>query len=176
MINKTIKFMKYCLLFLFIGFHHLLSAQAISLRWGQTLPSTNHVSLRYEHWTNGTINFSLGGFFERSRERQLNYSCYGADLLAEFASSREGFTAGAFGLRYGFGATALIENEPWIYKDWAWSKRISFGLLAEVAGEWFLTDNFTLRAGLQQKALLHSSLGHYRFQGSLGLAWRLNTY
>lgn len=153
-----------------------LPAQAISFRMGESLPATSHVSLRYEHWTNGAINFSLGGFFERSRERQLNYTSYGADLLAEYASNREGFTAGAFGLRYGFGATAGIENEPWLYKDWPWSKRLGYGLLAELNAEWFMTDNFTLRCGMQQKALFQSSLGHYRILGSLGLAWALNTY
>jgi hypothetical protein len=168
--------MKYLFLCFLVATHYAGTAQSISLQLGRSIAPADHISLRYEHWTNNSINFSLGGFFERSRERQLNYSAYGIDLLAEYASNREGFTQGTFGLRYGLGTTVLIENEPWILKDYPWHKRLSYGLMAELAGEWFMTDNFTLRAGLQQKCLFHSALGHFNFLGHLSLAWKLNSY
>lgn len=152
------------------------NAQNVRVQAGQSLLPASHLSLRYEHWTNGTFNLSLGGFYEQSRKNKLHYSCYGLDLLGEYASNREGYSAGPFGLRYGLGATSQIENDPWIYKDWPLSKRFNYGLLAEISGEWFMTDIFTLRAGIQQKILFNPSLGHYRFLLGLGLAWKLNTY
>lgn len=150
------------------------NAQSISLRFGKNLTPSDHVSLRYEHWTNGALNLSLGGFFERSRKNNLNLSVLGAEALAEWAGNREGYAADAFGLRAGAGLSWQVENEPWIYKDWPFKRRSSFGLLGEFGAEWFMTDQFTLRGSLQQKILLNPHLGRYRFLLGLSLAYRLN--
>lgn len=150
------------------------NAQSLSFSAGRSFPSTDHLHVRYEHWTNGKVNLSLGAVYERSHNRLLNYSCYGADLLGEYATNREGYTGGVFGLRYGLGATAMIDSEPWLNKDLSSRKRLSYGLLGELGVEWFMTEHFTLRLGLQQKALFQSAMGHYRFLCALGLAWRLN--
>lgn len=162
-----------CFLLLYV---EVTNAQSLSFRAGQSFPSTAYLSLRYEHWTNGPINLSLGAFYERSRKDLLNHSSFGLDLLAEYASNREGYSNGAFGLRYGFGVTGDLNNDPWVYKDWSFKRRLNYGLLAEGAGEWFMTDNFTLRLGLQQKLLFNPDLGHYRFLAALGLVWRLGDY
>lgn len=168
--------MKSFVLCLLMVLHGTAKAQSISLRLGHAFNPADHISLRYEHWTNGAVNISLGGFYERSRKSMLNYSGYGIELLGEYATNREGYAAGTFGLRYGLGVTAMVDNEPWVYKDWSFTKRLNYGLFGEITGEWFMTDDFTLRSCLQQKALFKGDLGHYRFLASLGLAWRLNTY
>lgn len=151
-----------------------IHAQTLQLRMGHSFIPASHLSLRYEHWTNSAINLSLGGFMERSRKNNLNYSVYGAELLAEFASNREGLSAGAFGWRAGLGGVWQIENDPFVYKDWPFKRRMNYGLAGELSGEWFMTENFTLRASLQQKILFNKELGRYRFMLGLGLAYCLN--
>lgn len=152
------------------------NAQSLSIRYGRVLTPADHLSLRYEHWTNGAINLSLGGFMERSRRNNLNLSSYGGEILGEYASNREGYEAGVFGWRLGAGASWQVDNEPWIYKDWPASKRSSFGAIAELSGEWFMTDNFTLRAFAQQKYLLNQLIGRYRFLLGMCIAIRLNSF
>lgn len=162
-----------CLLFLVST---ILNAQSVSIRYARVLTPADHLSLRYEHWTNGAINLALGGFMERSRKNNLDLSAYGAELQAEYASSRQGYEESVFGYRLGIGGVWQIEHEPWIYKDWSVRQRSSFGLLGELTGEWFLTNNFTLRAFAQQRYLLNQAIGHYRFLMGLGLSYRLSSY
>lgn len=165
--------MKTMMVCLLIGLSTIANSQTLSFRFGRTFTPSDHLSLRYEHWTNGAINLSLGGFMERSRKNNLNLSAYGIDLLAEYATNREGYEAGAFGLRYGLGASWQLENEPWIYKDWPFKRRLNYGLLGELSGEWFMTEHFTLRGSAQQKLLFNKDLGRYRFMLGLALAYRL---
>lgn len=106
----------------------------------------------------------------------MNYSAYGIDLLAEAMSNREGYSAGAFGLGGGLGATGMVENDTLVYKDWSFKKRLNYGLLGEISGEWFMIENLTLRLILQQKILFNADFGRYRFLIGLCLAYRLNSY
>ncbi len=167
--------MKTVVVCLMIMLSALVNGQSLSLRFGRNLTPSDHLSLRYEHWTNGAVNLSLGGFMERSRKSNLNLSAYGVDLLAEYTTNREGYQTGAFGLRYGLGATWQIESEPWIYKDWPFKKRMNYGLFGELSGEWFMTKHFTLRVTTQQKILFNPDLGRYRFLSGLGLVYRLSS-
>lgn len=152
------------------------NAQRVALRGGYSLSSASHLSLRYEHWTNSSINLSLGGFLERSRERLLDYSCYGADLLGEYARDRgEGLPI--FGLRFGLGAIWQVVNEPWLYKDLSFSQRMNYGLLGEANLDCHLSDAFRLNLFGQHKYLLRSSYGpRSRLCFGLGLAYRLSAY
>lgn len=152
------------------------NAQSLGLRAGHSLTPADHLSLRYEHWTNSTVNFALGCFFERNKSRGLNYSCYGLDLLAEYASSRATDSQPLFGWRGGLGATWQLESEPWLYKDIPASKRINYGLAGEGAIECYLSEVFRLSLFASQKYLLRPSLGSTRFCWGLGLTYNFPGY
>lgn len=152
------------------------SSQSIEIRAGRSLIPGDYVALRYQHYTNGAINFSLSAFAERSKKSGLDYTAYGADLMAECASNREGYEAGVFGLRGGIGACWQVESEPWVYRGWPLKKRMSFGLVGEIAGEWFMTSTFSLKAFTQQKILFNPDIGRYRLVFGLGLVYRLSNY
>ena len=105
--------------------------QSIGIRYGHSLTPADHLSLRYEHWTNSMVNLSITAFMEKSRFANLNYSCYGADFLAEYSASRGAEALPVISWKAGAGATWQIEQEPWLYKDLPASKRMSYGLVAE---------------------------------------------
>lgn len=152
------------------------NAQSIGLRLGHTLTPSDHVSLKYEHWTNGVLNFSLAGFFERSRKNALLYSCYGADLLAEYSPLVAGDPLPLLSWRAGLGVTWQLVSEPWVYKGLSPYQRMNYGLSSEASVECNLTDVFRLSLFAQQKYLLRRSLGSTRFCLGLGLAYRFSSY
>ncbi len=152
------------------------NAQSVSLRYAGVLTPADHLSLRYEHGTNGAINLSLGGFYERSRDYFLNYSCYGSDLLAEYSANRNADALPLFGLRFGLGATWQVVSEPWLYKGLSFSERMNYGLLGEANLDCHLSDAFRLNLFGQHKYLLRSLSGGTRFCFGLGLAYHLSSY
>lgn len=152
------------------------NAQWLGVRAGRSLSPADYLSLRYEHWTNGAINLSLGGFFERSRERLLTYSCYGADLLAEYAANRNGDALPLFGLRFGLGSSWQVVDEPWLYKGLSFSERMNYGLLGEATIDCHLSDAFRLSVFGQHKYLFRSLAGRSRTCFGLGLAYHLSSY
>ncbi|SDX02283.1 hypothetical protein SAMN05444410_10860 [Hydrobacter penzbergensis] len=147
------------------------SAQSFGIRLGHSLTPADYLSLRYEHWTNGTINFTLAGFAERSKNHSLNYANYGADLQAEYASSRNSDALPLWGWRAGLGATWQIENDPWVYKDLPGRSRMNYGAVCELSGECFISDAFRLNAFIQQKLLFNTKLGSLRSCFGLGLTY-----
>lgn len=150
--------------------------QSLSIRAARSFLPGDHVSLRYEHWTNSSLNLSGGVFMEKSRKNLLDFSAYGAEVLSEYATNREGFSAGPFGLRAGLGLTWQTENEKWVYSNWTTGKRSGFGVVGEVNGEWFMTEHFSLRLVLQQRWIVNPSIGKYRFLAGIGLVYNLNSY
>ncbi|MES2331159.1 MAG: hypothetical protein V4539_16260 [Bacteroidota bacterium] len=157
-----------CMMMMWSG---LTNAQNIGLRLGHSLTPSDHLSLRYEHWTNSAINFSLAGFYERSKANTLNYSCYGIDLLGEYVANRSSLTDYLFGWRAGFGATVQNENEPWSLKNHSYAGRLNYGCVAEGAFECYLSEAFRLSLFAQQKLLLRSALGSTRVAFGLGLTY-----
>ena len=153
----------------------ITNAQSIGLRLGHSLTPADHLSLRYEHWTNGAINFAGSAFLEKSRSSSLQFSCYGLDLLAEYVANRSSLSDYLFGWRAGFGATIQNESEPWLYKNSSFVQRLNYGLACEGAIECYLSDVFRLSLFAQQKLLLRSSLGTTRFLFGLGLTYNLST-
>ncbi|MES2331317.1 MAG: hypothetical protein V4539_17065 [Bacteroidota bacterium] len=147
------------------------NAQGIGLRLGHSLTPADHLSIRYEHWTNGAINFAGAAFYERSRANSLNYSCYGIDLLGEYIHDRQNLPDHLFGWRSSLGATIQSEADPWVYKDYSLKRTLNYGLVAEGAVECYLTETFRLSLFAQQKLLLRSALGLTRFAFGLGLTY-----
>lgn len=152
------------------------NAQSIGLRYGHSLTPADHLSLRYEHWTNSLVNLSITAFLEKSRFANLNYSCYGADLSAEYSTARGADALPLFSFRGGAGGTWQTKNEPWLYKELSTSKRMNYGLVAEVAVECQLTDVFRLSLFAQQKWLFKSLPGSKRCCFGLGLTYHLSSY
>ncbi len=148
-------------------------SQSIELRGGQSIFPANYVSLRYNHYTNSEVNISGGVFTESSRKNRLHYNVYGADLLGQYASSCDGDDS-KFSYRAGLGATCQLESEPWVYKDMNTGQKINYGLLGELAGEWNMTNVFSLSVFVQQKYLFNKDLGTKHFVFGLGLAYHFD--
>lgn len=152
------------------------NAQSFGLRVGRNLTPADYFSLRYEHWTNGVLNFSLAGFAQRSRSHAMNYSCYGMDLLTEYASSRNRDALPVFGWRAGLGAAFQVEKDPWVNKALSTGYPINYGIVAELSGEWYMTEVFLLSLFAQQKLLMRSSLGSRQACFSIGLNYQFPSY
>ncbi len=151
-------------------------AQNISLQMGKNLWPADHVGLRYEHWTNGGINFSGGLFHQRSHYKRLNYSCFGLDLLGEYISNRNADPLPWFGLRLGAGATWQVQQEPWLFQKLSFRERMNYGLLLEVNLDCNITEHFRLSLFGQQKYFFRKQMGSNAFCFGLGLAYRLSAY
>lgn len=151
----------------------MANAQSISLRAGKTFTPADYLSIRYDHWSNHPIQFSLGSFIERSHHHNLQYAAFGFDLLMSCRTNPDGYRSGAFGYKGSVGLNWQVEHEPWLYKDWPFAKRASFGLTGELTGSWYLSEAFTLHSYLQQKMLFNSLLGRSRFLIGLGIDYQL---
>lgn len=149
------------------------NAQSVGVRLGHSLVPADHLSLKYSHWTNGAVNFSLAGFFERSRKYALDYSYYGADLLAEYVPLRAGDPLPLFSWRAGAGLTAGRATEPWLLKDIPSSASWNYGAVGEAVLQCSLTDIFRIDLFAQQKLLFHSPPGSTHFVFGLGLNYCL---
>lgn len=150
------------------------NAQAISLLAGKSFSPADYLSLRYTHYSNSPFKLSLGAFMEKGNKHRLSYSSYGADLLlhcdhltGRYPERRGGLT-GAVGLNWQF------EHEPWLYKDWPFSKRSSLGLTGEVAYQYYLSDAFRIGLFSQQKILFNPDIGRCRWIVGLSLSHHLD--
>ncbi|MDB5229696.1 MAG: hypothetical protein JWN76_501 [Chitinophagaceae bacterium] len=148
------------------------NAQAIELRGGQTLFPSDYLSLTYEHYTNRFLNLAGRALFEKSSKRNLQYAAYGADLLVQTSLNDEQ----EFSARAAFGVSVQTELEPWIYKNWKASTRLNYGVLAELSGNWIMTETFSLNLFVQQKLLFNKALGLTRFAFGLGLRYQFPHY
>jgi hypothetical protein len=154
----------------------ITNAQVLCLRAGKTLLPADYASLRYTQQTNRPFQWTLGAYYERSHRNQLHYSVIGVETMTEFSSNKDADTDQRFGLSSAIGLCWQVEREPWLYKDWSFSKRSSFGIAGEILGDWYLTEAFTLRSFLQQKILFNPHLGRYRLVAGLGIRYRLDHY
>lgn len=148
-------------------------AQTVELRTGSNLMPGNYLSIGYEHYSNWPLNFSGKLFTEGSHTKGLQYKAYGIDLLVEYGTNQNDYSERIFALRMGLGATCQIENEPWVYRNLAANKRLNYGLVGVVSGEWWMSENFCLSVFGQQKFLFNSSLGNARCALGMGLKYRL---
>ncbi len=146
-----------------------INSQYMGVQAGHSILPADYFSLRYTHYSNLPINAAIGIFYEASHTGGLNYTNCGLDILAEYASSQGDFDKNIFGFRLGAGLSWQTENEPWIYQGLSAGKRMNYGLIGELAGEWGLSQNFCLSAFVQQKILFNKPLGTTRFAFGLGL-------
>lgn len=147
--------------------------RSIEVRGGLTLTPGTYISVRHERYVNYFMNVSLNVHGEFSNKNRLKYSAYGFDLVGESYSLLGESTNHQFELKGGLGLTMQIENEPWIYKNLSSSKRINYGFLGEVAGEWSIAEEFNLTMFVQQKYLLVKELGQTRFLFGLGVKFKI---
>lgn len=151
-------------------------SQAIEVRTGSNTMPGNYLSIGYEHYSNWPLNLSGRLFAEGSKVNGLQYKSYGIDLLAEYGSNQNDSPDNIFAFRIGCGVTGEIDSEPWIYGGLSTGKRMNYGLVGVVSGEWWMSENFCLSLFGQQKWLFKSSLGSTRSAFGLGLKFRLSNY
>ena len=147
--------------------------KTIELRLAHTLTPGNYIGLRYERFRNIDINYSAKVFYEQSTINNLNYSSYGLDIMAEYYSLLGQRTNHKWEWKGGLGITGLIANEPWILKDWSFSRKLNYGIVGEMAGEWGMTEEFSLTAYVQQKVLFNKELGTTKFLLGLGFKFKI---
>lgn len=168
--------MKFILAFFLLFVFSYGFSQAIEVRAGHSLTPADYVSLRYEYYTNNSINFSAKVFLGSSNKNNLNYSACGLDLMTEYYSNLGYNSDHKWELKAGLGGTIQIENEPWIYKGWGAGRRTNYGIVGEVAIEWAMTDQFSLTGFVQQKYLFNKALGTTGFAFGIGLKFNLNNF
>lgn len=149
------------------------NAQSISFVAGKSFSPADFLSLRYTHYSNSPFKLSLSAFLEKGTKHHLSYRSYGADLLLHcdqlvgtFLEKRGGLT-GAIGLNW------QVDQEPWLYKDWPFSRRSSFGLTGEISYQYYLTDAFRIGLFTQQKILFNPDIGRCRWIVGLSLSHHL---
>jgi len=161
--------MKFILALLLIATAFRSSSQALEIRAGHSLTPSDFAGLRYELFTPADFSFTVGGFLESSETSGLHYTNYGLDLMAWYYTPLGYNTDHAFELRAGLGLCGQLENEPWVYKDWSGSKRMTYGPVGEVSVEYGLSESINLSGFAQQKYLFNSALGNTRFAFGLGI-------
>lgn len=166
------------LLFLSCPGYNSLMAQAIEnassveLRGGKTFSVGDYACVRYRHTTSTSIDVSLAAFINGLRVNGLRYYGYGLDLMGEYYTAVGDNTDHLLELKAGLGLTAQIDNDPWVYKQLPFVRRLNYGVAGELTGEYRLSENFSLSAFAQQKLLFHKNLGRFAF--TLGLGIKLN--
>jgi hypothetical protein len=168
--------MKTLVTFLLLAWHSSLPAQSIGLRLGHSLVPADHVSIRYEHWTNSDINLAGSLSYENSRVNSLRYNSFSFDLMGEYVANRQSISEYLFGWRFGLGTTIQNESEPWVLKNTTFSQRLNYGIVGECALECYLTENFRTSVFAQQKYLLRPALGSLRFAFGIGLTYNLTSF
>ncbi len=137
-------------------------AQSLEIAAGQNFIPGDYLSLRYESSPDYTLNWSIKGFAERSHAHSLKYSAYGLDLALVYPLRA---------IRFAVGPTIQMENEPWIYAGWDFSKRLNFGITAEAALQFDVSENISITTTAQQKFLLNSALGNTHFICAVGIKY-----
>lgn len=154
----------------------MANAQTFCLNGGKTFLPADYFSLRYIQSSNSPFQFVIGAYHERSHRNQLHYGAVGVDMMTELISRQHSNAERSFGVSSAIGFCWQAEHEPWLYKDWPFSKRSSLGLVGEVNVQWYLTPAFTLHSFLQQKILFNPHLGRYRLLAGIGIRYRFDHY
>jgi len=149
-------------------------AQAATIKVGHSLLPGDYLGIGYSHYTNSLVNAKLRLFGESSHKNGLQYSAFGIDLMGEYASNQNEQVL--FGCRLGFGVTGQIEREPWVYGSLSPGKKFNYGLIAEITGEWWMSEQMCLSVFGQQQYLFNTSLGNTRFVFGLGLKFHFDNH
>jgi hypothetical protein len=137
--------MKIALLFFsLLSFTGNSSAQSVEIRVGRSLALADYAALRYEANTNAHLSYSASFFMQRTRINGLNYSAYGMDMMAVYATNLAAHTGDVFACKFSLGPSCQFENEPWVYAGLKTNQKINYGLAAEATLEWAMTDAFNI--------------------------------
>jgi len=150
--------------------------QSIALYAGRSLFPADYIGIQYAHYSNSQFNLCVGANMETSKKSGLHYTSYGLYLLAQYDFGNDENVNQVFNVKAGVGATCQVENEPWVYSGLSLRQRINYGLLAELEGEWMLSESFGLLGFAQQKFLFNKALGSTAFAFGIGLRFHLNNY
>lgn len=150
------------------------NAQSISLAAGKSFSPADFLSLRYTHYSNSPFRLSIGAFMESGTKHRLSYSSYGTDLLLHYDPLSGSYPERSGGLSGAIGLNWQVDQEPWLYKDWPFSKRSSFGLSGEVAYQYSLSNAFRIGLFGQQKILFNPRIGRCRWIVGLSLCHHLD--
>lgn len=150
------------------------NAQSFELRYGKTFSVGGYASLRYRTTTSTTLDISFAAFINSLQRNGLQYYSYGIDVMGEYYTGVGDNTDHLFELKACAGATAMVDNEPFVLHDVPFLKRINYGLVGELAGEWSISQNIALTLFGQQKLLFNKTLGRTSFTIGLGLKLSLD--
>jgi hypothetical protein len=149
------------------------NSKSLELRYGKTVSVGVYAGIRFRTTTSTSIDLSVAGFVNSLQRNGLQYNSFGLDLMGEYYTAVGDNSDHLFELKVGGGATALIDNEPFVYKDLPFAKRLNYGLVGELTGEWCMSENISLTLFTQQKYLLNKSLGTYCFTAGIGIKLNL---
>lgn len=146
------------------------NAQTISFSGGKSFSPANFLSLRYTHYSNSPFKISLGADLEKGTKHRLIYGSFGTDLSINYDPTLSSYPDRRGGLAGAVGFCWQVEHEPWLYKDWSFAERSSFGLSSEISYNYYLSGAFRLGIFGHQKMLFNPRLGRYRCGIGLSLS------
>jgi hypothetical protein len=150
------------------------NSQSVEFRYGKTFSVGAYAGLRYRTTTSTTIDVSVAGFINSLQRNGLNYTSYGIDLMGEYYTPVGDNTEHLLEVKAGMGATVMIDNELFIYKQLPFGKRLNYGVVGELTGEWCVSENISLTLFTQQKFLFNKNLSSYCFTAGLGIKLNLD--
>lgn len=151
----------------------ITNAQNISLLAGKSFSPAEFFTLRYTHYSNSPFRLSLGASLEKGSKHRLSYGAFGSDLSIVYDPTLSSYPDRRGGLATALGLCWQVDQEPWLYKNWSFSERSSFGLSSEISYNYFLSDAFRLGIFGQQKILFNPRIGRYRCGIGLSLSHML---
>ena len=164
-----------CLLIAISGLkaQDIIKIRTVEVRAGRTLVPGDYFSVRHERYMSLFINFVVNAYMENSNKNGLKYQAYGMDFLADYYTNIGKLNNHVFEVKVGLGISGMVVQEPYVYKDWPTSKRINYGLIGEIAGEWAMTEDFSLTLSGQQKYLFNQTLGSTKFGVNIGFKYKI---
>jgi hypothetical protein len=145
------------------------NSQSLELRYGKTFSVGAYAGLRYRTATSTTLDISIAAFINSLQRNGLNFTSYGIDLMGEYYTPVGDNTEHLFEVKAGMGASCMVDNEPFLYKELPVLKRLNYGVMVELTGEWCVSENFSFTLFTQQKFLFNKNLSGYCFTAGLGI-------
>lgn len=150
------------------------NSQSLEIRYGKAFSVGAYAGLRYRTTTSTTIDVSVAAFINLLQRNGLNHTSYGLDIMGEYYTPVGDNTEHLFEVKAGIGATLMIDNEPFLYKELPFAKRLNYGVVGELTGEWCISENISLTLFTQQKFLFNKNLSSYCFTAGLGIKLNLD--
>ncbi len=132
----------------------------------------NVFKLSHERYLADKINVSFGLIAESSNRNKIAYKNLSIDAIANYYTNVSRLTKNKFQLKFGAGFILEVDQEEKLLKNLTTGQRINEGILAELAGEWAFSKDFSLTLTGGQRLLFNKQLGSFDCDLSIGVKYK----